>query len=333
MRSSGCRVQALSPASAKDAPISFRNSRRPVPASRIPAAWRGNSCSRNSRNSALPASSSRLRHSSRPRWEASRRRTALMSKGGEGRTGSTDLLAVTGVAVDARVDVVGLHQLEAERALVARRRPLHVEHVLARPYLVLGMTMAVEAPLHLQGHGLIELVHLVDAAVARGAADTLVHVHAVVEVDEVGQIVHPDPADRAVVAPARAHRLEVRALRPDLRVAVHARLRRGETGEGGDIDARMAVAAVDAELAGVVLVAELDGLLPVDALAGDVPAAVDGGEEPERSGDEEDGSKDAHPREGVRAAVENLRHSRLPESSGLEAAFNGTAPEFTFPDG
>src|SRR5262245_5695555 len=333
MRSSGCRVQALSPASAKDAPISFRNSRRPVPASRMPAAWRGNSCSRNSRNSSLPASSSRLRHSSRPRCEASRRRTAPMSRGGEGRTGSTSLLAVTGVAVDARVDVVGLHQLEAQRPLIVRRRPLHVEYVLARPHLVLGMAMAVEAPFHLQGHGLIELIHLVDVAVARRAADALVHVHAVVEVDKVGQIVHPDPADRAVVAPARAHWLEVRALRPDLRVAVHARLRRGDAGERRDVDTRVAVATVDAELAGVMRVAELDGLLPVDTLAGDVPAAVDGGQQPERSGDEEGGAEDADPRESVRAALENLRHARLPESSGLEAAFNGAAPEFTFPDG
>jgi hypothetical protein len=95
----------------------------------------------------------------------------------------------------------------------------------------------------------------------------------------------------------------------------------------------MAVATVDAELAGVMLVAELDRLLPGDALAGDVAAAVDGGQEPERSSDEEDCSEDADPREGVRAAMENLRHARLRESSDLEAAFNGAAPEFTFPDG
>src|SRR5262249_38754280 len=274
MRSSGCRVHALSPASANDAPISFRNSRLPVPASRMPAAWRGNSCSRNSKNSSLSASSSRLRHSSRPRCEARRRRIAARSRGGEVRAGSTGLLAVAGVAVDTRVDVVVLYQLEPQRALVARRRPVHVEHVLARSHLVLGLAMAVETPFHLQGRRLIELVHAVDAAVARSAADTLVHVHAVVEVDEVGQIVHPDPADRFVVTPARAHRLEERALRPDLRVAVHARLRRGDAGEGGDVDAGVAVATVDTELAGMVLVAELDGLLPGDALAGDVAAAI-----------------------------------------------------------
>ena len=64
-----------------------------------------------------------------------------------------------------------------------------------RPHVLLGCAVAVEAPLHLQRLRLPER-HLVDAPVAGGAADALVHVDAVVEVDEVGQVVDLDPLDR-----------------------------------------------------------------------------------------------------------------------------------------
>ena len=70
--------------------------------------------------------------------------------------------------------------------------------------------MAVEAPLHLERVLLLHQRHLVDAPVAGLAAHPLLHVDAVVEVDEVGQVVDADPAQRLVVAEAGADRLENR---------------------------------------------------------------------------------------------------------------------------
>jgi hypothetical protein len=52
----------------------------------------------------------------------------------------------------------------------------------------------------------------------------LLHVDAVIEVDEVREVVDADPLQRLVITEARADRLEVGAGRPDLRVAVDARL-------------------------------------------------------------------------------------------------------------
>ena len=121
--------------------------------------------------------------------------------------------------------------------------------------------MAVEAPLHLQRRLLQHQRHAIDAAVAGLAADALLHVNAVVEVDEVRQVVHADPAQRLVVAEARAHRLEIRAGRPDLRVAVDAGLGRRNAGRRRDFNRRVAVAAVDADAADVMLMRELDRLL------------------------------------------------------------------------
>lgn len=56
------------------------------------------------------------------------------------------------------------------------------------------------------------------------------------------------------------------------------------------------------------LVAELHGLLPRYALLGDVPGSVEFREAPDRSTQDEQGAVDAHARERVRAAVEDLGH-------------------------
>src|SRR5262245_17989974 len=93
------------------------------------------------------------------------------------------------------------------------------------------------------------------------AADALLHVDAVVEVDEVRQVVATNPLERPILTEARADRFEERTGRPDLRVAVDACLGRRNAGRRRDLDGRVAVAAVDADAAGVVLVAELHGLL------------------------------------------------------------------------
>ena len=121
--------------------------------------------------------------------------------------------------------------------------------------------MAVEAPFHLQRRFLDHQRHAIDAAVAGFAADALAYVNAVIEVHEVRQVVDAHPVERLVVAEAGAHRLEVRAGVPDLRVAVDAGLGRRNAGRRRHFDRRVAIAALDADAAGVMLMRELDRLL------------------------------------------------------------------------
>src|SRR5205823_975635 len=93
------------------------------------------------------------------------------------------------------------------------------------------------------------------------ATHTLVDVNAVIEISKVGEVVHPGPPDRLSRAPALADWLQVEAVRPDLRVAVHAGLSRGYARKGELLNGRMTVAAVYAIIADMMFVAELNRLL------------------------------------------------------------------------
>src|SRR5207237_5661317 len=103
-----------------------------------------------------------------------------------------------------------------------------------------------------------------DLPVTGRAADAFVYVNAVVEVHEVRQIVHARPLNRSPGAEAVAHRLEVRAVRKDLRMAIHARFGRRDPCERRILDRRMAVPAVDAVAGDVAFMAELNRLLARD---------------------------------------------------------------------
>src|SRR5438034_3905339 len=107
--------------------------------------------------------------------------------------------------------------------------------------------MALDAPLHLQ-RGVIEHQrHAINRAVTGIAADALIYMNAVVEINKVGQIVHPIPDQRLARPEALAHRLEQGRARPDMRVAVHARLSRRNSGKARSLDRSVKVKAINAE--------------------------------------------------------------------------------------
>src|SRR6266480_4110634 len=70
----------------------------------------------------------------------------------------------------------------------------------------------------------------------------------------------------------------------------------------------MAITAVDAQAGDVVLMAERHRLLADHARAGDVIGAHEFGPRPAQARHDEDAAKDTHARDGVEAAVEDLRH-------------------------
>src|SRR5438093_337080 len=100
--------------------------------------------------------------------------------------------------------------------LIRRRRVIDDEHGVARAHVALGVAMAVDAPFHLQRLLLPHERHAIDLSVAGRAADALVQMDAVVEVHEIGQVVHARPRDRLIRSKALAHQLEKRAGGKDL---------------------------------------------------------------------------------------------------------------------
>ena len=145
----------------------------------------------------------------------------------------------------------------------------------------------------------------------RRAADALVHVNAVIEINEVGQIVHPGPFDRLPRAPTLAHRLEVRTIRPNLRVAIHASLRRRYAGIGKLLDGRVTVAAIYSVIAYVVFVAELNGLLAREKSLSVIGRPVELEQQPDDDRDEEKRAEDTNLGDEVRASMKDLAHRPL----------------------
>ena len=173
------------------------------------------------------------------------------------------------------------------------------------------------APIHEQGFVLISEGHLVHPPVAGDAADSLVNVNVVIEIDELRQIVDALPGDRFAAAKTGADRLQhgaaepdlLMAVAPDLGMAVHARLGRRDAGEGRILDRGMTVAAIDAELADMVLVAERDGLDPRQFGLAYVGRPADDIEEPAAQRPQHKESREARFRDRIETAVKNLRHN------------------------
>ena len=103
--------------------------------------------------------------------------------------------------VSSIFDIVFCYQARSDLVLIRRRSLIGgIEHLVPRAHVPFRIAVAVDAPLHIERIYLVHERHRVHPAVARGAADTLVYVNTVVEVDEVGQVVNARPLDR----PARA---------------------------------------------------------------------------------------------------------------------------------
>ncbi len=129
-----------------------------------------------------------------------------------------------------------------------------------------------------------------------------------IEEHVVRQIVHPHPRNRLPRRPAVPHRLQQLRIRPDLRMAVHARLRRGNPRVAGLLHRRVAVLALQPQSLHVMLVAERHRLIRPLPLPRHPrrPLQFIGGQ---RQGNHNQSRQNqAHPGQRVRTAVKNLRH-------------------------
>src|SRR6202140_5358548 len=93
--------------------------------------------------------------------------------------------------------------------------------------------VTVDAPAHVERRRLINLLHVLDLAVAGLASNTGVDVPHVREVHVLGQLVDADPRDRLLLVPVRRELLNFRFSGRDDGVATHAGANRWETGVEG----------------------------------------------------------------------------------------------------
>src|SRR5208282_130175 len=149
------------------------------------------------------------------------------------------------------------------------------------------------------------------------AANALIDVNAVIEIDEVGELVDSRPLQRLAGAVAGADRFQERRVGPDLRVAVHAGLGGRNAGEARSLDRRVAIAAVNAESGDVMLVAEGHGLWLAHSSIGDVRRTLHLQRRPTERSNHEDRAKNCGPGQGIGAAMENLRHAYVRASENM----------------
>ena len=93
--------------------------------------------------------------------------------------------------------------------------------------MILRGAMALEAPTHAVGLGVVDDFHVVDLAMASHTTDAPIYVHGVVEVNVIGGLVNPDPGNGIPGFPGFADGCQFRAQGFDLSVTVHAGLRSG----------------------------------------------------------------------------------------------------------
>ena len=160
------------------------------------------------------------------------------------------------------------------------------------------------------------------------APNALVHVNAVIEINEVGKIVNPRPFDWLSGAPTLANGLEVRAIGPDLRVAIHARLRRRNARVGELLDRRVTVAAIYSVIAYVMLVAELNRLFAREESLSVIRGSVELEKQPDDYRNEEDRAEDTNLGNEVRASMKDLAHCLLSSRTELENCCSRTHINF-----
>jgi hypothetical protein len=131
-------------------------------------------------------------------------------------------------------------------------------------------------------------------------------VYAVIEEDEIRQVVHSCPFDGLSRAETLAYRCQIRTVDKQLGMAIHASLYRRDTRERRTFDGCVTITTVDPVITHVVFVTELNGLLAFGKGARVIRRSLDRRESPGHATKNKNGSKYAHLRKGVRTAMENL---------------------------
>ena len=132
--------------------------------------------------------------------------------------------------------------------------------------------------------------------------------YAVVEERKIGQIVNTIPLEGDVFLKACANGLEDRGVRPNLRMAGHAGLRRRYSCKSRGLYRRVTVPAIQPDPADVMLVAERNGLFSRHFNACDIRRPIHREHQPYDCGNHKNRAKNTDASDRVGAAMEGLSH-------------------------
>ena len=119
------------------------------------------------------------------------------------------------------------------------------------------------------------------------ATDSFVYMNAVIEVNEIGEIIYASPLQGFTGSETRPNRFQERTIHPDLRMTVHARFRGWNAGKTGSLYCRVAVAAINPHSPNVMRMTELDRLFAGHFCLRYIWRAVDLGSNPGQPCDNE----------------------------------------------
>src|SRR5579872_1843712 len=141
--------------------------------------------------------------------------------------------------------------LVADFARVPIGHPVELRYQLGRPNIGRRVAMARQAHGHVERLLLVDLHHLIDAAVAAHTTYTGRDMGAMVKIDVVGHYVDFFPRNRLAGLVGLPHQFQARALVLDLLMAAHAYFGSGDGRVGSAIDRIVAIETVHAELSGM----------------------------------------------------------------------------------
>jgi len=96
----------------------------------------------------------------------------------------------------AIIDLILPNECLSQRRLVGRKAPVKIVNFRRGSEKILRRPMTIEAPLHVERLRPPGERHLIERSMASGAADAFGDMNAVIEIDEIGEIVHPVPFHR-----------------------------------------------------------------------------------------------------------------------------------------
>lgn len=149
-----------------------------------------------------------------------------------------------------------LHEPRSEFRLVCGMAVVHPEDISDRTHMLLRVAVTCQTPGHCEGWRLPDQRHLVHSSVAFGAANTLMEMNAVIEVDILRKLINTCPLDRKSRLVTPAHRFQVWRHRPHFGVTIQTNRGGRDIRERAIFHADMTIPAVYPEAAHVVFMTE-----------------------------------------------------------------------------
>ena len=100
--------------------------------------------------------------------------------------------------------------------------PVQIGNLVWRPQIRRRVAMALKAESHAERLRLLHLVHLMDLAMAMDAANSTIHVHGMVEVSKIGQLVNLHPGNGFACLGAFTDERQPRIILQNLVMSIHA---------------------------------------------------------------------------------------------------------------